>query len=599
MPEHIRNFCIVAHIDHGKSTLADRLIQMTHSVSERDFHELMLDDMDLERERGITIKASCVTMFLERGGVQYQLNLIDTPGHVDFSYEVRRALKACEGAILLVDATQGIEAQTVVNYTHALDQKLVIVPAVTKLDLASARAIETMVEMETTFGIDPDAVLAVSGKTGQGVDGLIDAVIERVPPPGGNPDGPLRALIFDSYYDDYRGVVVFVRVVDGAIRMGDQVRMLGAGSRHEVTEVGIFRPAMTKRDVLGCGEVGYVISGIRNLRDVRIGDTLTCAQEAAVVPLPGYKEPKPMVYCGLYPQESGAFPALRSALEKLALNDSSFDWEPETSEALGFGFRCGFLGLLHMEIVQERLERENDLEVIKTAPNVTYEVTLRGGNRLIIDRPSRMPPMGDLLSVAEPWVTLSVIIPSEYLGNLMKLAENRRAAYRSTEYLGDERLIVHFEVPLAEIIYDFFDRLKSITRGYGTMDYELIGYREGDLVKVDVLVNEARVDALSFICHRESADRRGRQVVHSLRRNIDRHLFAIPIQAAIGGKIIARETISPMRKNVTAKCYGGDITRKRKLWDRQKEGKKRMKAVGNVQIPQKAFLAVLEGEDDK
>ena len=598
MRENIRNFCIVAHIDHGKSTLADRLLQLTHAVPEREFHDLMLDDMELERERGITIKASCVTMFCKRGGAEYQLNLIDTPGHVDFSYEVSRALKACEGAVVLVDCTQGIEAQTVVNYTHALEQGLAIVPAVTKIDLPTARPIETMEEIEASFRIDPDEVLALSGKTGKGVEELIDTVIDRVPPPQGDPDAPLRGLIFDSVYDDYRGVVVFVRVVDGSISVGDQVRMMGAGGTREVAEVGVFRPARTRCETLTCGQVGYVIAGLKDLRDVRIGDTLTLTDRAASKPLPGYQEPKPMVYCGLYPQMSQEFPALRSALERLSLNDCSFDWEPETSEALGFGFRCGFLGLLHMEIVQERLERENDIAVIKTAPNVTYEVTLKTGERIVVHRPSQMPPAGDTAAVAEPWVRLSVIIPTEFMGNFMKLAEGRRAVYKDTEYLGDQRVIIHCEVPLAEIIYDFFDRLKSVTRGYGTMDYELLGCRDGDLVKVDVLVNEVRMDALSFICHREGAERRARQIVTVLRKNIDRHMFVIPIQAAIGGKIIARETISAIKKNVTAKCYGGDITRKRKLWERQKEGKKRMKSVGSVQIPQKAFLAALEGEEE-
>ena len=599
MTGKIRNFCIVAHIDHGKSTLADRLLQFTHAVADRDFHELMLDDMDLERERGITIKSSCVTMFCERGGTEYQLNLIDTPGHVDFSYEVSRSLKACEGAVLLVDATQGIEAQTVVNYNLALDQGLVIVPAVTKVDLPTARPIEAMEELERTFHIDPDEVLTVSGKTGEGVEELIDAVIARVPPPRQDPEAALRALIFDSFYDDYRGVVTFVRLMDGQMRKGDRLRMMGSGGAYEVTEVGIFRPSMTPRDALGCGEVGYVIAGVKNMRDVLIGDTLTSAQRPAAEPLMGYREPKPMVYCGLYPQSSEEFPALRSALEKLALNDSSFDWEPESSEALGFGFRCGFLGLLHMEIVQERLERENDVMVIKTAPNVSYEVVLESGERMRIERPSQMPAAGDIREVFEPWVELGIVTPTDFLGSLMKLLESRRAVYKSTDYIGEGRVMMHCEVPLAEIIYDFFDRLKSITRGHGTMDYELLGYRQGDLVKVDVLVNGVRMDALSFICHRDESDSRGRQVVQVLRKNIERHLFAIPIQAAIGGRIVARETISPIKKNVTAKCYGGDITRKRKLWEKQKEGKKRMKSVGSVQIPQKAFLAVLEAGEQK
>ncbi len=597
MRENIRNFCIIAHIDHGKSTLADRLLQITHCVPEREFHELMLDDMELERERGITIKASCVTMFYEKDGREYQLNLIDTPGHVDFSYEVSRALRACEGAVLVVDASQGIEAQTVANYTEAREQNLVIVPAVTKIDLPTARPIETMEEMELSFRMDPDEILAFSGKTGEHVEELIDAVIERVPPPAGEPDAPLRALIFDSFYNPYRGVVVFVRVMDGQMRVGDEVLMMGTGRRHELAEVGIFRPGMTPRESLGCGEVGYLIATIKNIRDVRIGDTVTLAAAPAPALLPGYREPKPMVFCGFYPQDGDEFSALRSALEKLSLNDSSFQFEPETSEALGFGFRCGFLGLLHMEIVQQRLERENDISIVQTAPNVSYEVVTVEGERLRIERPSRMPAPGELKTVLEPWMTLTLIAPAEFIGPVMKLLEKRRGVYKNTEFFSDQRAFLHYEVPLAEIVYDFFDRLKSVTRGTGTMDYELIGYHEADLVKVDVLVNETRVDALSFICHRDVADARGRRVVGILRKNIDRHLFPIPIQAAIGGRIIARETVSAQKKNVTAKCYGGDITRKRKLWAKQKEGKKRMKSVGSVSIPQKAFLAVLEGDD--
>jgi len=594
MLSKIRNFCIIAHIDHGKSTLADRLLQITHAVPEREFHELMLDDMEIERERGITIKASCVTMFYRKGGEEYQLNLIDTPGHVDFSYEVARALQACEGAVLLVDSSQGIEAQTVVNFAQARERGLAIVPAVTKIDLPAARPVETMEEMELSLHIDPDDVLAVSGKTGERVEELLAAVIERVPPPSGDPDGPLRALVFDSFYDEYRGVVVFVRVVDGQVQAGDSVVTAGTGTRHQVTEVGIFRPAMTPVERLSSGQVGYLVAGIKNIRDVRIGDTITLLDRPAAMPLPGYEEPLPMVYCGLYPQNSDDFPALRTALEKLSLNDSSFDFEPESSEALGFGFRCGFLGLLHREIIQERLERENDVAIIQTAPNVSYEVLRRDGKRVRIDRPSQMPGAGEVERIFEPWVSLRIITPVEYVGSVMKLAEGRRGQYRSTEFFSDRRAMLLYELPLAEIVYDFFDRLKSITRGYGTMDYELVGYRESDLVKVDILVNEMRVDALSFVCHREEAEARGRRVVKILRQHIDRHLFPVPLQATIGNRVIARETISPLKKNVTAKCYGGDITRKRKLWAKQREGKKRMKAVGSVSIPQSAFLAALE-----
>jgi GTP-binding protein LepA len=597
MPENTRNFCIVAHIDHGKSTLADRFLQITHAVSDRDFHDLMLDDMELERERGITIKASCVTMFYTSGGREYRLNLIDTPGHVDFSYEVSRSLRACEGAVLLVDANQGIEAQTVANLDQALGHDLTIVPAITKIDLPEAQPIETMIELEQHFAIDPDEVLAVSGKTGEGATELLDAIIERVPPPGGDPDAPLRALVFDSFYDEYRGVVLYVRVVDGSVRPGERIHMMATGRNYEVTQVGIFRPGMTSQDELGCGQVGYVMAAIKTVRDVRIGDTITSRDDPADEPLPGYVEPKPMVYCGLFPQENDDLPTLRTALEKLSLNDSSFVFEVETSEALGFGFRCGFLGLLHMEIIQERLERENNIPIIQTAPNVTYEAVLTSGEVQVVDRPARMPRREELEEIREPWVRMSVIMPAEYIGNIMKLIENRRGRHEKTEFFSDQRVMLVHRMPLAEVVYDFFDKLKSLTRGYGTMDYEMLGYEASDLVKVDILVNEKPVDALSIICHRSEADRRGRRIVQLLRKKIERHLFPVPIQAAIGGKVIARETISAMRKDVTAKCYGGDITRKRKLLEQQKEGKKKMKSVGSVFIPQQAFLAVLEGEE--
>jgi GTP-binding protein LepA len=596
--ENIRNFCIIAHIDHGKSTLADRLLQITRAVPEREFHDLMLDDMELEQERGITIKASCVRMFYERDGVEYQFNLIDTPGHVDFNYEVSRALKACEGALLLVDSSQGIEAQTVVNYTHASEQGLKILPAVTKIDMSAARPIDTMAEMQLSFGIDPDDILAISGKTGQHVDELIDAVIDRVPPPDGDAEGPLRGLIFDSFYDEYRGVVVFLRVVDGEVRPGDKVRAMGTGTRHEVTEVGVFTPGMRATESLCAGEVGYLMAGIKNIRDVRIGDTLTLNSDPAEEPLPGYQEPKPMVFCGLFPQDNEDFPALRSALEKLSLNDSSFDFEPETSEALGFGFRCGFLGLLHMEIIQERLEREADVPVIQTAPNVTYKVEKIDGEIVTIDRPSQMPHRGEVEAILEPWVSMRLITPGEFIGNVMRLLENRRGEHMHTEFFSDTRAMLEYMMPMAEVVYDFFDALKSVTRGHGTMDYEMVGYEKSDLVKVQVLVNEKPVDALSFICHRDEAESRGRRVIKTLKQHIDRHMFKIPLQAAFEGRVVARETVPAAKKNVTAKCYGGDITRKRKLWAKQREGKKKMKAVGNVTIPQEAFLAVLEGEED-
>ncbi len=596
MQKYIRNFCIIAHIDHGKSTLADRLLQLTKSVPERNFHDLMLDDMDLERERGITIKASCVRMFYEKDGQEYEFNLIDTPGHVDFSYEVSRALKACEGAILLVDASQGIEAQTVVNYNHARDQGLVIMPAVTKIDLPPARPIETMTEIEQSLHLDPDLILPVSGKTGEYVEELMEAVIEKVPPPGGDPQAPLRALIFDSTYDDYRGVIVFMRVFDGTLEAGDDVLMMGASARYEAGEVGVFTPEMMPVEKLHAGQVGYLVANIKNIRDVVIGDTVTHYKGGAIEPLPGYTEPKPMVFSGLYPENNKDVASLRAALEKLSLNDSSFDYEPESSEALGFGFRCGFLGLLHMEIIQQRLERESNVGVLQTAPNVSYEI-VTGAGTIRIDKPSQMPDRGAIESIREPFTLLRIITPSDFIGNVMKLVENRRGEYERTEFFSDQRAMLEYQIPLAEIIYDFFDRLKSGSRGHATMDYEWLGYRESNLVKVDILVNEAHVDAFSFICHCDEAEARGRRVAGTLKKHIERHMFPVPIQAAIGGKIIARETIPAMKKNVTAKCYGGDITRKRKLWAQQKEGKNRMKAVGSVNIPQEAFMAILDSSE--
>jgi len=597
MRERIRNFCIIAHIDHGKSTLADRFLQITRSVPEREFRELMLDDMELERERGITIKASAVSMFYEKDGVEYLLNMIDTPGHVDFSYEVTRALNACEGAILLVDANQGVEAQTIANLNLARREGLVIVPAVTKIDLPNSRPIETMLEMEASLHIDPDQILAVSGKTGQNVEALLEAVIERIPPPPKGSGGEsLRALVFDSFYDEYRGVVIYIRVVDGTVRTGDKIRMMRSGRRHEVMETGIFRPRMTPRDSLSQGEVGYLIAGIKDIREVKIGDTVTGEDAPASIPLKGYEEPKPMVYCGLYPENGEDFETLRSALEKLWLDTPYFVYERETSQALGFGFRCGFLGPLHMEIVRERLERENDISVIQTAPNVTYQIEKRNGEVIEINRPSQMPDPSDIRAISEPWVKLSIILPAEFIGNIMKLVESRRGIHQSTEWLSESRVVMLLEMPLSEIVYGFFDRLKSLTRGHGTMDYELLGYRQSDLVKVDVLVNKTPVDALSIICPRDEAQRRGRRIVNALREKIERHLFPIPLQAAVGSNVVARETIRPLRKDVTAKCYGGDITRKRKLLEKQKQGKKRMKSVGSVRIPQEAFLSVLKGE---
>ena len=594
--ESVRNFCIIAHIDHGKSTLADRLLLKTGAITLRDFRDQVLDDMDLERERGITIKASAVTLHYERDGVRYTLNLIDTPGHVDFAYEVSRSLSACEGALLLVDATQGVEAQTVANNFLAMEHNLKIVPVVNKIDLASARFEEVVEEMEHSLGTDMADVLKVSAKEGIGIDDVLNAVIDRIPPPEGDPDAPLQALIFDSEFNEFCGVVLYIRMRNGTMCAGDKIRMLNTNRSAEITRVGKFAPKMVDCDKLTAGDVGYVIANIKTIHDVDIGDTVTREKDENVPPLKGYVQPQPMVYCGLYPANDSEFSALREALDKLSLNDSSFWFEPETSDALGFGFRCGFLGMLHMEIVQERLERENDLSLIKTAPNVTYEILKTTGEVIRIASPSQMPDANYVQETREPIVELSLLLPTDSIGPVMKLAEERRGTYKSTEFLSPTRAMLIYQMPLAEIIYDFYDKLKSVTRGYGTMNYDLIGYKQAELVKLDILVAGTKVDALSFILHKTDAERRGRKLVQALRKEIPRHLFEVAIQAAIGNRVIARETIAPMKKNVTAKCYGGDITRKRKLWDRQKEGKKRMKSVGRVDVPQEAFLAVLSVE---
>ena len=594
--ESIRNFCIIAHIDHGKSTLADRLLLKTGAITLRDFRDQVLDDMDLERERGITIKASAVTLHYERDGKAYTLNLIDTPGHVDFCYEVSRSLSACEGALLLVDATQGVEAQTVANNFLAMEHELKIVPVVNKIDLASARFEEVVEEMERSLGTDVADVLKVSAKEGIGIDDVLNAVIDRVPAPEGDPDAPLQALIFDSEFNEFCGVVLYTRVRNGTLRAGDKIRMLSTNRSAEVTRVGIFTPKMADCAKLSAGDVGYVIANIKTIRDVDIGDTITHEKDEGVAPLKGYVQPQPMVFCGLYPANDSEFSALREALDKLSLNDSSFCFEPETSDALGFGFRCGFLGLLHMEIVQERLERENDLSLIKTAPNVTYEILKTTGEVVRISSPSQMPDANYVQETREPIVELSLLLPTDSIGPVMKLAEERRGTYKSTEFLSSTRAMLIYQMPLAEIIYDFYDKLKSVTRGYGTMNYDLMGYKAAELVKLDILVAGSKVDAMSFILHKAEAERRGRKLVQALRKEIPRHLFEVAIQAAIGNRVIARETIAPIKKNVTAKCYGGDISRKRKLWDRQKEGKKRMKSIGRVDVPQEAFLAVLSVE---
>ena len=597
--ETIRNFCIVAHIDHGKSTLADRLLLYTGTVSERQFQDQMLDGMDLERERGITIKAKAVTLRHTRGGIEYTLNLIDTPGHVDFSYEVFRSLAACEGALLLVDASQGVEAQTIANAHLALDADLAIIPVINKIDMSAARPDEVIEEMVNSLGIDPAEVHRVSAKTGFGVPELVDLIVDRIPPPRGDAEGPLRALIFDAVYDEFRGVIVYVRVKDGSIRPGQQILMMGKDRSYEVEEVGIFRAKMEKLPELRAGEVGYLTATIKTLSDIQIGDTVTDRRKPAAERLPGYREPLPMVYCGLYPTNNTDFERLRQALNKLRLNDSSFTYVPESSGALGFGFRCGFLGLLHMDVVQERLERESGVAIVQTAPNVTFEVLKRDGEVIRIESPTQLPEPSVIEEIREPEVRSTIMLPAEYIGNVMTLLEDRRSRYIRTEYLSQTRVTLVYDMPLAELISDFHDKLKSLTRGYGTLDYDLRGYQPADLVKVQILINAAPLDALSFLCHKDVAEHRGRKLLRKLKDEIPRHLFEVPLQAAIGGKIIARESIKALRKNVTAKCYGGDITRKRKLLDRQKEGKKRMKHVGNVEIPQEAFLAVLKLEDEK
>jgi GTP-binding protein LepA len=592
----IRNFSIIAHIDHGKSTLSDRLLMRAGAITEREFKAQILDDMDLERERGITIKASAVTVFHEDRGEKFMLNFIDTPGHVDFHYEVQKALQACEGAILVVDATQGVQAQTVANAYAAIDVGLEIIPVINKIDLPSARPVEVAEEIEQVLGFRAEDATLVSAKTGQGVDELITKLCRQLPPPTGIPDAPLRALIFDSIYDDYRGVIVYVRVVDGELRKGQKIRLMGTGRDYVCTDLGKLMPRPTQVEKIGTGEVGFLVASIKDLHDVRIGDTVGDSQDLAPEALPGYRPIQQMVFCDFYPGGKTQYEELRDAMDRLQLNDSSFTFAPESSDALGFGFRCGFLGLLHMEIIQERLEREFNIDVVQTAPTVTYEILMTDQTVIRIDAPSELPDPNHLLEIREPYILVNLITPSDGVGAIMKLCEDRRGIYKKTEYIGTHRVIVVYEMPLAEVIYDFYDKLKSATKGYGTMDYDLIGFRIGDLVKLDVLVNGDRVDALSVIVHRSKAEGRGRKLLVRLKEEIARHLFEIPLQAAIGGKIVARETIKSMGKNVTAKCYGGDVSRKRKLLEKQKEGKKRMKRVGSVDIPQEAFMAILEPE---
>lgn len=594
----IRNFCIIAHIDHGKSTLADRLLERTGTVEVRKMKAQLLDAMDLERERGITIKAKAVTLHYEYKGEIYELNLIDTPGHVDFQYEVSRSLTCCEGALLLVDSFQGVEAQTVANAYAAMDHNLKIIPVINKVDLTHARVDEVAEEMEQILGTDPDEIIKCSGKAGIGIDDLLEAIVTRIPAPSGLANAPLQAMVFDSHYDDYRGAITYVRLMQGKIERGQKVRFLRGGMNHDCLEMGHFVPERKQSQSLQAGQVGYLICNIKSLKEVHIGDTVALASDAATQPLPGYKPPKRMVYCGLYPSDGQEFTELRDALEKLAINDPSFEFQPETSEALGFGFRCGFLGLLHMEIVQQRLENECNLDLVQTAPNVTYEVLTRNGETLEIHRPQEVPDSGDIDEFRQPIVRVNFVLPTEYIGTVMTLCQDRRGVLKSNEYLSATRALVSYDLPLAEVIYDLHDKLKSVTRGYGTMDYEIIGYEQADLVRMDILVNGKKVDALAIICDRRDADRRGRAVVKKLKEEIDRHMFEVAVQAAIGSRVIARETVPAMRKNVTAKCYGGDITRKRKLWAKQKEGKKRMKSIGSVDIPQKAFMAILESGND-
>ena len=598
-PKYIRNFSIVAHIDHGKSTLADRLLELTGTVAKREMKAQLLDAMDLERQRGITIKAHPVSMKYKKDGQEYELNLIDTPGHVDFHYEVSRSLKCCEGALLLVDAFQGVEAQTVANAYAAMEQDLKIIPVINKIDLVHARVDEVKEEIEHTLAIDADEVVGCSAKTGLNCEAVLEAVLERVPPPTGDPKATLQAMVFDSVYDEYRGAVTYIRVMNGSVRKGTRIKFLQAGTVHDVIELGQFTPGRVGRNELTAGQVGYLICNIKALGNVHIGDTITAADGEPAPALEGYEEPKRMVFCGLYPSDGQDFEQLREALDKLSINDPSFDFEPESSDALGFGFRCGFLGLLHMEIVQQRLEQDSDIDLVQTAPNVTYEITTNSGEELEVHTPQRVPDLGDIKEFRQPIVRVNFVLPTDFIGPIMKLCTDRRGEYVRTEYLSPTRAMLTYDLALADVVYDMHDKLKSATRGYGTMDYELLGYRPGELVRLDILVKGDRIDALSIVCDRRDADIRGRAVIKKLKTEIPRHMFEVPLQAAIGGKIIARETISAMRKNVTAKCYGGDISRKRKLWEKQKEGKKRMKSIGQVDIPQKAFLAVLEtGEEE-
>ena len=598
--ELTRNFCIIAHIDHGKSTLADRILEKTQAVALRDMEDQLLDSMDLERERGITIKAHAVTLsYTAQDGQTYVFNLIDTPGHVDFNYEVSRSLAACEGALLVVDASQGIEAQTLANTYLAAEHGLEIVPVVNKIDLPAADPERVRKEIEDVIGIEAENAPLISAKSGLNVEQVLEAVVRQIPPPKGDDGAPLQALIFDSYYDSYRGVIVYIRVMDGEVRAGDTIRMMATGAQFDVVEVGLMRPGRLEPcGVLQAGQVGYIAASIKTVSEARVGDTVTRADRPAAQPLPGYRKANPMVFCGIYPADGAHYQDLREALARLQLNDASLTFEPETSAALGFGFRCGFLGLLHMEIVQERLEREYDLDLITTAPSVIYRITLTDGTEMLIDNPTNYPEPGAVAMAEEPIADAHILAPTDYVGNIMELCQERRGVFRDMKYLDPTRVDIHYELPLNEIVYDFFDALKSRTKGYASFDYELKGYAQSELVKLDILLNGDIVNALSFIVFAGSAYARGRKLCERLKDNIPRQLFEVPIQAAIGGKIIARETVRAMRKDVLAKCYGGDITRKKKLLEKQKEGKKRMRQLGSVEVPQEAFMAVLKLDDD-
>ena len=595
--KNIRNFSIIAHIDHGKSTLADRILEETKAITKRELQDQMLDSMDIERERGITIKLNTVRLTYNYQGVDYILNLIDTPGHVDFSYEVSRSLAASDGAILVVDATQGVEAQTIANMYLALDNDLEIIPVINKIDLPSADILKVKKELIDTFGFKEEEIILTSAKTGEGIKELIQAIIERVKPPKGDKTKPLKSLIFDSLYDSYRGVLTLTRVFDGELKVGDKIKFMQTNSLYDVTELFVYTPNFLKVNSLSVGEVGYVVASIKNISDVKVGDTITCFNNPADAPLPGYKPMQQVVFTGLYPTESNKYNDLREALEKLKLNDGGFSFEPETSEALGFGFRCGFLGLLHMDVIEERLEREFNLNLIATSPSVIYEVLLTDGSIMMIASPQKLPAPTKIKTISEPYILTHIFTPSEYIGPLMELCQNKRGTYKSIEYITPERAILYYELPLSEIVYDFFDKLKSISKGYASFDYELIGYKANNLVKMDILVNGEIVDALSVIVHKDFAYNRGKVIVNNLKKMIPRQMFVVPIQAAIGSKIIARSDIKAMRKDVLAKCYGGDVSRKKKLLEKQKEGKKRMKQIGNVEIPQEAFLAVLSNEE--